>query len=96
MSPCGTTVASAAADETIRLWKCFVNDKEKVKKTTQSKSVKETFSLPSSIRQIPELCKFVLGKRDELRTIEATGTKSETAVCNVFQILVITCTKVPI
>lgn len=50
MSPCGTTVASAAADETIRLWKCFAKDKEKVKKTAQTKSVKETFSLPSRIR----------------------------------------------
>lgn len=39
MSPDGSTVVSAAADETLRLWKCFATDsKEKEKKATTKAS----------------------------------------------------------
>jgi cell division cycle protein 20 (cofactor of APC complex) len=41
MSPDGTTVVSAAADETLRFWKCFASDpKEKKKVRESSKSTK--------------------------------------------------------
>ena len=35
-SPDGTTVVSAAADETLRFWKCFDNVSEKTKKVRDS------------------------------------------------------------
>ena len=35
-SPDGTTVVSAAADETLRFWKCFDNASEKTKKVRDS------------------------------------------------------------
>ena len=36
MSPDGSTVVSAAADETLRLWKCFAVDPTKKKASTSS------------------------------------------------------------
>lgn len=38
MSPDGQTVASIAADETIRLWKCFAVDKNEKKPKVIAKS----------------------------------------------------------
>ncbi|XP_064625021.1 cell division cycle protein 20 homolog [Lineus longissimus] len=40
MSPDGTTVVSAAADETLRLWKCFAVDQEKKTKGTKTIATK--------------------------------------------------------
>jgi cell division cycle protein 20 (cofactor of APC complex) len=50
MSPDGTTVVSAAADETLRLWKCFGVDQEK-----KTKNTKTIDSKPSSLLSLRRL-----------------------------------------
>ncbi|KAJ6648302.1 Cell division cycle protein 20 like [Pseudolycoriella hygida] len=52
MSPDGTTVISAAADETLRLWKCFIPDPKQVKKEKAAASTwsKTTVGLRQGIR----------------------------------------------
>lgn len=48
MSPDGQTVVSAAADETLRLWKCFATDP--LKKKTKSSSSKTSAIIRQGIR----------------------------------------------
>ena len=51
MSPDHSTVVSAAADETLRLWKCFAVDDQKKKQTTKATSSRTiSSSLLSNIR----------------------------------------------
>lgn len=49
MSPDGASVASAAADETIRLWKCFAYEKQS-KKSEAKPEKKMTSGLSMCIR----------------------------------------------
>ncbi|XP_063622293.1 cell division cycle protein 20 homolog [Cydia splendana] len=50
LSPDGTTVLSASADETLRLWKCFMLDPAKKKEPTESKAAKSLLNMNSLIR----------------------------------------------
>lgn len=49
MSPDGTTVASVAADETLRLWRCFEMDPIKKKEKEKANSAKSSI-IHQSIR----------------------------------------------
>jgi cell division cycle protein 20 (cofactor of APC complex) len=50
MSPDGSTVMSAGADETLRLWNCFEPDPVAKKKTAASNNEKTSFLLKQNIR----------------------------------------------
>ena len=50
MSPDGSTVVSAAADETLRLWKCFSVDAEKKKSVKKTTLGSHTGALRQNIR----------------------------------------------
>jgi WD40 repeat protein len=50
MSPDGQMVATNAADETIRLWKCFAYDKTKEKKAKPAAASSTSTNLRMCIR----------------------------------------------
>ncbi|ELK33973.1 Cell division cycle protein 20 like protein [Myotis davidii] len=55
MSPDGATVASAAADETLRMWRCFELDPARRREREKARATKSSLSIKASIEDQPSL-----------------------------------------